>query len=148
MTPSSPTWGDIAAFLGVDGWREIPAGERGGRRQKHIFFEKLLENGRLLQTHISHDRDSRPGPHTFSLILKEQLEVGRAEFWDAIRSGAPVSRPVPTESDDAVELPGWTIPVLQGSLHMSQEDMARLSEDEAIQLVNDYWARASGNSLN
>jgi hypothetical protein len=143
MTPTSPTWGDIATFLGIDGWTELPASARGGKRQRHIFFEKLLDDGRLLRTHISHDRASGAGAYAFALILKEQLEVGREEFWEAIRSGVPVSRPVPTDADHAVELPGWTIPVLESSLHMSQGEIARLSADEAIQRVQEYWARSS-----
>ena len=141
MTPTSPSWADVEKFLGVDGWRQIPAGERGGRRQTHIFFEKLLPDGRLLQTHISHDRSKKISPGRFGTILREQLEVSRADFWEAIRSGEPVSRPVETE-EAPVEHDAWVIAVLVGELHMSAEEIEGLSEEQAIRLVHEHWARA------
>jgi hypothetical protein len=143
VTPSSPSWADIEKFLGVDGWRQIPAGERGGRRQSHIFFEKLLPDGRLLQTHVSHDRSKKISPGRFGLILREQLEVSRADFWEAIRSGEPVSRPVETEKGP-VEHDAWVIAVLVGELHLSAEEIEGLTEEEAVRLVHEHWARGLG----
>lgn len=143
MTPTSPSWADVEQFLGVDGWRQIPAGERGGRRQTHIFFEKLLPDGRLLQTHISHDRSKAISPGRFGTILREQLEVSRADFWEAIRSGEPVARPVDTEDEAPVEHDAWVIAVLVGGLHMSAEEIEGLSEEEAVRLVHEHWAQRS-----
>jgi len=140
VTPTSPSWADVEKFLGVDGWRQIPAAERGGHRQAHIFFEKLLSDGRLLQTHISHDRSKKISPGRFGTILREQLEVSRADFWQAIRSGKPVARPVETE-EAPVEHDAWVIAVLVGELHMSAAGIEGLSEEEAIQLVHEHWAR-------
>jgi hypothetical protein len=140
VTPTSPSWADVERFLGVDGWRQIPAGERGGRRQTHIFFEKLLPDGRLLQTHISHDRSKKISPGRFATILREQLKVSRADFWETIRSGEPVARPVETE-EAPVEHDAWVIAVLVGELHMSAEEIERLSEEGAIALVHEHWAR-------
>jgi hypothetical protein len=142
VTPTSPSWGDVERFLGADGWRQIPAGERGGRRQTHIFFEKELPDGRLLQTHISHDRSSTISPGRFSTILREQLEISRAEFWEAIRSGEPVKRPVETDDEgEAVEHEAWVIAVLVGELHMTPEEIEKLTEQDAIDLVHGHWSR-------
>lgn len=140
MTPTSPSWADVERFLGVDGWRQIPAGERGGHRQSHIFFEKELADGRILQTHISHDRSSTVSPGRFSTILREQLEVSRAEFWQSIQSGEPVERPVKTD-DEAVEHEPWVIAVLVGELHMTPEGIEKLTERDAIDLVHKHWSR-------
>jgi hypothetical protein len=140
VTPTSPSWADVEKFLGVDGWRQIPAGERGGRRQTHIFFEKLLPDGRLLQTHISHDRSKKISPGRFGTILREQLEVSRADFWGAIHSGELVSRPVKTE-EAPVEHDAWVIAVLVGEFHMSAAEIEGLSGEEAVRLVHDHWAR-------
>lgn len=141
MTPASPSWSDVERFLGADGWRQIPAGERGGRRQSHIFFEKELPDGRLLQTHISHDRSSTISPGRFGTILREQLEVSRAEFWEAIRSGKPVERPVETDGEEVVEHESWVIAVLAGELHMTPEEITKLTEQAAIDLVHEHWSR-------
>jgi hypothetical protein len=140
VTPASPSWADVERFLGIDGWRQIAASERGGRRQAHIFFEKLLADGRLLQTHISHDRSKKISPGRFGTILREQLEVSRADFWEAIRSGEPVARPVGTE-EATVEHDAWVFAVLVGELHMSAEELEGLSEEEAVRLVHEHWAR-------
>ncbi len=142
MTPTSPSWADVERFLGVDDWRQIPASERGGRRQSHIFFEKELPDGRILQTHISHDRSSTISPGRFSTILREQLEVSRAEFWQAIQSGESVERPVkPDDEGEAVEHEPWVIAVLVGELHMTPEEIEKLAEQDAIDLVHKHWSR-------
>jgi hypothetical protein len=142
VTPISPSWGDVEEFLGADGWRQIPAGERGSRRQSHIFFEKELPDGRLLQTHISHDRSSTISPGRFSTILREQLEISRAEFWEAIRSGKPVKRPAePDGEEEPIEHEPWAIAVLAGELHMAPEEIEKLTEQDAIDLVHEHWSR-------
>lgn len=141
MTPASPSWGDVAEFLAADRWRRIPAGERGGRRQSHVFFEKELPDGRMLQTHISHDRSSTISPGRFGMILREQLEVSRAEFWEAIRNGEPVDRPAAKDDDEAVEHEAWVIAVLVGELHMPAEEIEKLTEQDAIELVHEHWSR-------
>jgi len=141
MTKASPSWGDVEAFLNADGWRRISPGERGGRRQRHVFFEKQLPDERILQTHISHDRSATVSPGRFGAILRDQLEVSRAEFWDAIASGEPVDRPAAVEEAEIVEHDGWVIAVLVGELHMTAEEIEALSEQEAIDLVHEHWSR-------
>jgi hypothetical protein len=143
MTPASPTWGDVEEFLSADDWRQLTASERGGRRQPHIFFEKLLDDGRLLQTHISHDRTSGPSPRAFALLLRDQLEVSKHEFWEAVRTGEPVDRPAKLDSVEGAELPAWTIPVLIGQLHMGPAEIAGLTPEEAQRLVHEFWSSSS-----
>jgi hypothetical protein len=141
VTKTSPTWGDVETFLAADTWRRIPASGRGGRRQRHIFFEKELPDGRILQTHISHDRSATISVGRFSAILREQLEVSRADFWEAISSGEPVDRPVEVEKPDVLEHQAWVVAVLAGELHMSAEEIEALGEEEAIALVHAHWSR-------
>lgn len=118
MTPDAPTWGEIEKFLQVDRWTRVAPASRGGSTQRHIFFEKLLDSGELLQTHISHSRGGRPSPGRFTLILRNQIKVSRTEFWQAVRSGEPVGRPVPVEEGQA-EHEAWVVAVLAGELHMT-----------------------------
>jgi len=141
MTKTSPTWGDVEEFLTADGWRQLSPGERGGRRQRHIFFEKVLPEGRMLQTHISHDRGATISPGRFNAILRDQLEVSRADLWEAVSSGEPVDRPAVVDQVGVVEHDAWVVAVLVGQLHMSAEQIEALSEQEAIDLVHQHWAR-------
>lgn len=121
----------------VDGWRQLPS----SGRSSHIFFEKALDDGRVLQTHVSHSRDERPSPGRFSAILREQLEVSRQEFWNALRTGERVDRPVAAEGEQPVEHEAWVVAVLAGELHMTAEEIEALDPDDARQRVHDFWAR-------
>ena len=141
MTPDAPTWGEMEKFLQADGWTRLPASSRGGSGQRHIFFEKLLDSGELLQTHISHSRRGGPSPGRFGVILREQIKVSRAEFWAALSSGKPVARPAPVETEQQVEHEAWVISVLAGELHMTAEQIEQLDVEEARQLVLEHWSR-------
>ncbi len=141
MTPGAPTWGEMEKFLQADGWTRLPPPSRGGSGQRHIFFEKLLDSGELLQTHISHSRRGRPSPGRFGVILREQIKVSRAQFWEALSSGEAVRRPAPVETERQVEHEAWVLAVLAGELHMTAEQIETLDAVQARQLVLDHWAR-------
>ncbi len=141
MTPDAPTWGEIEKFLQIDGWTRLPASSRGGSGQRHIFFEKLLDSGELLQTHISHSRRGGLSPGRFGLILREQIKVSRAQFWQALSSGEPAVRPAPLETEQQVEHEAWVIAVLTSELHMAAEQIEELDSEQAKQLVLDHWSR-------
>jgi hypothetical protein len=141
MTPDAPTWGEIEKFLQADRWRRLPPSSRGGSSENHIFFEKLLDSGELLQTHISHSRRGGPSPGRFGLILREQIKVSRAEFWQALSCGEPVGRPAPIEGEQQVEHEAWVMAVLAGELHMTAEQIKELDIEEAKQLVTEHWSR-------
>jgi hypothetical protein len=141
MRPDAPTWGEIEKFLQVDCWTRLPASSRGGSSENHIFYEKLLDSGALLQTHISHSRRVRPSPGRFGLILREQIKVSRAQFWEALRSGEPVARPAAIEPEQQVEHDAWVLAVLVGELHMAAAQIEVLDTEQARRLVLDHWAR-------
>jgi hypothetical protein len=79
-------------------------------------------------------------PGRFSSILRNQLEVSKAEFWESIRTGQPVDRPVRVD-EAPVEHEAWVVGVLVGDLHMSAEEIEALTPEEALQIVGDYWSR-------
>jgi hypothetical protein len=144
MTADAPTWGEFEKFLGVDGWIRLQAGSRGGRSEDHIFFEKVLPDGRVLQTHISHSRRGRPSAGRFGAILRDQLEVSREQFWTALHKGEPVDRPAALDESERVEHEAWVVAALARGLHMTAEQIAALSIDDAKQLVLDHWSRPTG----
>jgi hypothetical protein len=140
LTPAAPTWDDIATFLTVDSWREIS--NHGGSRQRHVFYEKVLGDGRVLQTHVSHARQKTMSPGRFSSILRYDLEVSKDEFWECIRTGRPVDRPVAVD-EGPVEREAWVVAVLVGDLHMSAAEIEALTPEQAKKIVNDYWSKPS-----
>lgn len=142
MSRKSPTFGDIKDFLEADGWRPVRV---GGRRHRHVRYEKLLADGRLLQTQISHSRDRSISPGRFAAILREQLEVSREQFWQAIRASEAVDRPVELdEPESTTEHPAWVIRVLVEEIHLSAEEIARLSPQAAMDRVHAHWSRRGG----
>ncbi|MCW3048718.1 MAG: cytotoxic translational repressor of toxin-antitoxin stability system [Solirubrobacterales bacterium] len=141
MTPTSPTWGDIRDFLAADKWRELPSGERGGSQTDHVWFEKVLDDGRVLRAKVSHAKQKTVSAGRFRAIARHErheLEVSVPEFWECIRSGQPVARPVEVE-EVAYQHPTWAVNVLAGQMHMSGEDIAKLSREQAEQLVREHW---------
>ena len=70
----TPTWAQIERFCRLDGWRET-------RRSGHVFYEKVLPDGTLLQTHRSHAKRKTMSPGRFKAILRHQLKVTEEEFW-------------------------------------------------------------------
>jgi hypothetical protein len=140
LTPAAPAWGDVEDFLRADGWRQVEKGERGGGRSRHVFYEKTLDDGRVLQSHISHSRQKTLSPGRFSSVLRHQLEVSREQFWKCIRMQRPVDRPIELEAGP-VEHEAWVVAVLVGELHMTAEQIAVLSEEEAQRLVHEHWSR-------
>jgi hypothetical protein len=116
---------------------------RGGSSQRQIFFEKLLDSGELLQTHISHSRRGGLSPgRWFGLILREQIKVSRAQFWQALSTGEPVARPGPVKAEQQVEHEAWILAVLTGELHMTAEQIEELDPEQARQLVLDHWSQS------
>jgi hypothetical protein len=138
LTPAAPTWDDLAAFLSADGWREIS--KHGGPRQRHVFYEKVLDDGRVLQTHVSHAGQKRMTPGRFGSILRYDLEVSKDEFWECIQTGRPVDRPVAVD-EGPVEHEAWVVAVLERDLHMSAAEIEALTTEQAQQIVNDYWSK-------
>lgn len=140
MTPVSPKWGDIEDFLRADEWRKLETGERGGARSRHVFYEKVLAGGRVLQTHVSHSRQKTVSAGRFGSILREQLEVSRDEFWRCVQTQTPVDRPVPTD-DPVPEHDAWVVAVLVADLHMTADEIGKLSPEQVRRLVEEHWSR-------
>ncbi len=132
--PREPTWDEIEAFAKADRWHR-------NRQSGHAQWEKLLPGGELLQLPISRGGDKTMSPGRFRQILRDQLEVTREQFWEAIRTGQPVERPAPVEEPSA-ELPMWVVGVLTG-LGMPAAEIEELSPEEAEVLVLEHWSRPS-----
>lgn len=139
MTANSPTWGEVRRFLAADGWREIRPGERGGRRSRHVFFEKVLPDGRVLRTHVSHSSQKRVSAGRFRAILRHELEVTAADFWEAVRTGKPVERPAQARGPEELQHPAWVVHALLHRLDMSPTEVAQLDPAEAERLALDSY---------
>jgi predicted RNA binding protein YcfA (HicA-like mRNA interferase family) len=129
----TPTWAEVERFCSADGWREV-------RRSGHVFYEKVLPDGTVLRTHRSFASKKTMSPGRFKAILRTQLLVSEDDFWQAVEKDEPVERPS-TPPETEVTLPAYVVRVLDRELHLSHEEIAALSEDEARRLVEGHWSR-------
>jgi hypothetical protein len=81
----TPTWAQIERFCRLDGWTEA-------RRSGHVFFEKVLADGTVLQTHRSHASRKTMSTGRFRAILRYQLRVSEEQFWAVLTTRTPVDR--------------------------------------------------------
>jgi uncharacterized protein (DUF2267 family) len=69
-------------------------------------------------------------------------EVTREQFWETIRAGEPVDRPVPVEQAPA-EHPAWIVKVLSRDLHLSPNQIEKLTPQQAQRKVEEHWSGGS-----
>jgi hypothetical protein len=129
-----PTWVEIERFCEIDGWRRI-------RSTGHTFFQKVLDSGEVLETHVSFSTHKGPGRGRFQEILRHQLKVSRAEFWRVVKDRVPADRPsVETEPDDVPTHPVWVVEGLKAQGYREAE-IGAMAPEEAEALLRELWAK-------
>ena len=119
------TWADLRAFLHADEWKQ-------DRNTGDQHFEKTLVGGRVLRSKRSLSKGSDAiSSDLFKWILRVQLEVSEEAFWTAIRTGQPVQRPSSHLPEPTPTLPEWLVGALMREVGISEEDVAKLSRNEA-----------------
>ena len=70
-----PKFRDLKKYCDKNGWVMI-------RNTDHWYYEKVLIDGTLLQTRISHAVHKEIPSNLWKLILKNQLKTTENEFWN------------------------------------------------------------------
>ncbi len=118
-------WADLRAFFHADEWKQ-------DRNTGDQHFEKTLLGGRVLRSKRSLGKGSDAiSNDLFKWILRVQLEVSEEAFWNAIRTGKPVQRPSSQLPEPTPTLPEWLVGALKREVGISEEDVAKLSREEA-----------------
>lgn len=129
------------AFCTTEGWQQV-RNARGQDVTHHVTYELQLQDGRILRTRISHPVNRETyGPRMWGHILKDQLDVDHETFWACVQDGKKPDRGTP-------ELPPETLPadlvhLLLTQVHLSEADVARMSKEEAIARMQQYWTIGS-----
>lgn len=133
---SSPTWGDLIAFCEADQWERA-------RQTKHAIYTKVLADGTSLRTQASRGKHSRPiGADLFHFILRVELQVSEDEFWRSIRAGEPADRPAHPMASPEVRRPdAGMVSQLRRHLKLGDDEIAKLSRDEAIAILSNYYSK-------
>ena len=69
-----PLFRDLKKYCEKNGWVMI-------RNTDHWYYEKVLADGTLLQTKVSHAVHKEIPSNLWKFILKKQLKISEDEFW-------------------------------------------------------------------
>lgn len=69
-----PKFRDLKRYCEKNGWVQVGSG------RDHYYFEKVLPNGDLLRTKVSHSLGKEIPYHLWQNILKKQLKITQEEF--------------------------------------------------------------------
>jgi hypothetical protein len=99
------THADLHTFCRIDGWVDADAAA-GRPRGDHVRYRRVLGNGEVLRTKVSHG-SGEVGGALFRHVLRDQLRVTEEAFWRAVRTRRPPVRP----EDGAVPEPSRALPL-------------------------------------
>lgn len=129
------TWADLARFFTADRWAEA-------RRTGDIRYEKHLSRGEVLRSKRPSGKTAEAiGPDLFREILRTQLRVSVAAFWDSVDSGAPAARPSAPLPDRPLSLPAWLAVALERELGMRADELVGMEEAEARRRLERHRSR-------
>jgi len=133
----APTRKEHQKFCVTEGWAQV----RNARSKTgdHWIYELVLPDGRTLRTRVSHpvNRDGY-GVSMWSHILRDQLDVTEAEFWDCVQHGVKPSRGVPPPPQNAIPAP-----IIGGLLAsgIPDDEVRAMTKAQAIQRMTEIWSQ-------
>ena len=128
-------------FCEIKGWDEA-RNSRGKPTQHHITYELLLGDGNVLRTRIARPANTEEyGKNLWSHILVDQLHVTDTEFWECVDNTNPPDRSSAGVGSDSAMLPAGLAYQLVHALNLTNEEIASLTLEEAMKLMNEYWAQ-------
>lgn len=128
---------DHEKFCLTERW-ELLLNARGKPVRHHATYRLILDDGRILRTRISRPVDrSTYSASMWQHILQDQLIVEEEEFWSCVVDGILPSRGVPSEP--TATLPLSLVWQLTRTAGISEDVVAAMSKEQAIQALNDYW---------
>ena len=72
-----PKFGDLKRFCDKNGWVMI-------RNTDHWYYEKVLSDGTVLRTKISHAVSKEIPKNLWDRILRKQLYITESDFWNGL----------------------------------------------------------------
>ena len=127
-------------FCEVEGWRAVQSARESSNRH-HLSFEFPLNDGRILRTRISRPPNNDTyGKALWAHILRDQLCVSQGEFWKCVDDGEVPARSSTMELPPSAALPAGLAHQLVHVLQLSSGEVAALSLDDAIALMNEHWS--------
>lgn|SRR5215469_9639701 len=138
------TRADHQAFCENDGWEVVRDARGRASGDPAVTYELHLHDGRILRTRISHPPDnSTYGANIWHHILRDQLDVKEEEFWACARDGVKPDRGEPVTPAEA--LPADLVHLLITRVHLSREEIAQMTREEAVSRMQEFWTSGHGS---
>ena len=137
------TFRDLKTYLERDGgWDEIPNLVRGRRRVgDHWRYRKVLSDGTVLRTKVSHTLDEEIGPDLLGHIVRDQLRTAIKHFRDVVAGRLP--EPDAGCGENPEPIPGWLVVRLIHTVGLSEQQVRAMSAEQA-QAAWERYKRGQG----
>lgn len=133
----TPTRKDHETFCLTEQWtqRKRATGKTGTH---HVNYELALPDGRILYTRISHPVDRTGyGPSLWAHILRDQLEVSTAQFWDCVTDGLLPDRGQPPQRTEPI--PVAVLRTLVQDARIPETEVRAMTKAEAVQRLAEFY---------
>jgi hypothetical protein len=140
-----PTFRDLLTYLERDGgWEEVPNLVRGRQRTgDHRRYRKVLPDGTILRTRVSHALDEEIGSDLLGHIVREQLATTMRRFRDVLAGRSPAApESALGERPDSEPVPGWLVLRLIHTVGLAEDEVRCMSNVEARAAWERYRSRA------
>jgi hypothetical protein len=74
----APKFGDLKRYCDKNGWVML-------RNTDHWYYEKVLSDGTVLRTKISHDISKEIPTNLWERIRQKQLQISETAFWQGLK---------------------------------------------------------------
>lgn len=137
-----PRFSDLRRFCEIDGWEHVTGAT--GRTGDHDRFSKILPDGTILRTRVSHGSGRIEDRDLWHRIWRDQLGLEREEqFWDALRARRPVVRSrAEAERPAGPSMPAWIVAGLLAR-GVPEAEVRALGPEEARRRLEALWSQAS-----
>jgi hypothetical protein len=136
-----PTFRDLKRYVERSGWTLVERHSRGRSvTGDHWRCEKELPDGTILRTKVSHGLNKQIGDDLFARILRDQLQITRAQFEAALAGDSP-EEPRASTSPIGPSVPGWLVQRLIETAGIGEEEVRTMSRDEAVAAWDQYRTR-------
>lgn len=136
----APTRADHEKFCETECWPRV-RDSRGRFGTHQLTYECDLPDGRTLRTRVSHPPDrTNYGPTMWGHILRDQLQCDEAAFWACVRDGVRPPRGVAAGRAAGEALPADVVQLLVHRFGVDEDEVARMTRDEAIRRLNKFWS--------
>lgn len=138
MSWPTATRQDHQRFCEIESWTRVRS-SKAKTGTHHDTYEYVLESGDILRTRISRPPDRTDyGQSLWKHILRDQLQVSEADFWECLETGEPPKRGEAAEPDKE-PIPTGVVWNLVNRVGLSEDAVAAMTKEEAVERLTLFW---------